>query len=311
MLGNILEIATPGCYLCRHRGFLEVRLKGEKLSQFPLDDISALIISGRGATHSSNVLAELGKRNIPVAICDSNFHPVTWVLPIEGHHAQSARMIAQAGASKALKNGLWKKIIQSKITSQAKILEAGAKNPTPLLKMIPKVRSGDPDNLEAQAARLYWSQMFDPGFLRDRKGPGVNHLLNYAYAILRSCVVRATIASGLHPTLGLHHYGPTNSMCLVDDLMEPFRPLADLFVKKLYEKRRLELDPPTKRHLASITTIDIPTPDGLSPLFQIAARLSTSLAQVFLGERKDLLLPELPPPLALNSLFSSEPGNDA
>lgn len=304
MLGQILEITTPSCYLSRYRGFLEVHLKDEKLSQFPLDDISALIISARGCTHSSNVLAELGKRNVPVAICDSNYYPVTWVLPIEGHHAQSARMIAQAEASKPLKKNLWKKIIQSKITSQAKILEVCAKNPTPLMKMVPKVRSGDPENLEAQAARLYWSQMFEPGFLRDRKGPGVNHLLNYSYAILRSCVARATIASGLHPTLGLHHHGPTNPMCLVDDLMEPFRPLADLFVKKLYEKGHRELDPATKRRLASLTIIDIPTEEGLSPLFQIVVRLSTSLAQVFVGERKDLLLPDLPPPLALNSLFS-------
>ncbi len=96
-----------------------------------------------------------------------------------------------------------------------------------------KVRSGDPENIEAQAARRYWPLLFGTEFRRDSDHPGTNSLLNYGYAILRGGTARAVASAGLHPTLGLKHSNRGNPMCLVDDLMEPFRPLVDILVHRM------------------------------------------------------------------------------
>ena len=91
---------------------------------------------------------------------------------------------------------------------------------------------GDPSNCEAEAARAYWSSLFGDGFLRHSDDP-INAILNYGYAILRATVARYICAHGLSPSLGIHHRNATNPMCLVDDLMEPFRPLIDWKVAKI------------------------------------------------------------------------------
>jgi CRISPR-associated protein Cas1 len=61
----------------------------------------------------------------------------------------------------------------------------------------------------------------------------VNPHLNYGYAVLRAIVARALCASGLHPSLGVHHHNRYDTFCLADDLMEPFRPLVDRVVARL------------------------------------------------------------------------------
>lgn len=72
--------------------------------------------------------------------------------------------------------------------------------------------------------------LFRTDFRRDRGAPGVNVLLNYGYGILRAAVARAVVGAGLHPALGIHHSNQFNSFNLVDDLIEPFRPIVDYSV---------------------------------------------------------------------------------
>jgi CRISP-associated protein Cas1 len=42
-----------------------------------------------------------------------------------------------------------------------------------------KVRPGDPDNVEAEAARRYWPLLLGTDFRRDTDAGGLNGLLNY------------------------------------------------------------------------------------------------------------------------------------
>jgi CRISPR-associated protein Cas1 len=119
--------------------------------------------------------------------------------------------------------------------------------------MAGKVRSGDPDNLEAQAARIYWQALFGEDasgetFRRDPEGEGINLYLNYGYAVLRAIVARALCAAGLHPSLGVHHHNRYDTFCLADDLMEPFRPLVDRVVAQL------------RREAAAVPPAVIPSP---------------------------------------------------
>ncbi len=306
MAGRFVEIEQKDRHLSLYRGFLQIRDKGKLLGQVPLDDILALVVTAHGCTHSSNILEALAKRNIPFTICGTNYSPVAYLLPLAGHHQQSARMIAQAKAPKPLCKRLWQKIVQTKIRHQAAVLDLCSSGGEALRQMALRVRSGDTSNMEAQTARRYWTKLFGADFHRAPGGSSPNALLNYAYAIIRSCVARGVIAAGLHPTLGIHHYGPANPMCLVDDLMEPFRPLADCAVWHLAQRNITEVTKQAKQALAALAILDLPGAQGITPVFQSSSRLATSLAQVFMGERKDLELPGFPEPLVLCRLGASD-----
>jgi CRISP-associated protein Cas1 len=160
-----------------------------------------------------------------------------------------------------------------------------------------KVRPGDPDNVEAEAARRYWPLLFGPQFRRDTDGGGLNGLLNYGYAILRAATARAVMAAGLHPSLGLMHSNRGNALVLVDDLMEPFRPVVDREVHRLRGQGLMEINPETKAALARVMVFDLTTDEGLSPLMTCLDRLAASLAKAYAGENDRLALPKPALPL--------------
>ena len=155
------------------------------------------------------------------------------LLSIDGNFQQAKRFDAQVAASLPLTKRLWAEIVKSKLQQQAAALEATGAPAIPLSALVKKVRSGDPDNYEAQGARRYWGLLFGDDFRRDQQTGGINSMLNYGYTVLRATTARAVVAAGLHPTLGLHHSNEGNAMRLVDDLMEPFRPVIDLKVWQL------------------------------------------------------------------------------
>lgn len=227
MIGRVVEIAEDGRFLSVKRGFLVVSHEREELGRVALDDIAALVVNAHGCAYTNNVVTMLAERGIAMVVCGPNHLPKAFLWPVDGHHAQSTRMAAQLEASKPLKKRIWQQLVRAKIRQQAANLAAWGRPAGGFHLLERKVRSGDPDNVEAQAARRYWPLLFGNEFRRDTAGGGVNGLLNYGYAILRSGVARAVMAAGLHPGLGVHHSNRSNPMCLVDDLMEPFRPLVD------------------------------------------------------------------------------------
>ena len=131
-------------------------------------------------------------------------------------------------------------------------------------------------------------------------------MLNYGYTILRSATARAVVASGLHPSIGLHHSNDANAMRLVDDLMEPFRPVVDLKVWQLHKAGESHVTPDTKRALVRVLYDDMQTIAGVTPVMVCMQRLATSLAQVYLGERPKLDLPLPGLPLALAGSFEPD-----
>ncbi|MBC6415621.1 MAG: type II CRISPR-associated endonuclease Cas1 [Bdellovibrionales bacterium] len=277
-LGHFVEISQPNIYLSLNRGFLEISQQKNILGKIPLDDILGLVITSFGCSNSSNLLVELADRNIPISICGSNFMPMALVFPIVGNVKQKARIQSQVEAKNTLKKRLWKKIVQLKLKNQALVLKENNLNYKALLDMSNLVQSGDPQNLEAQSARRYWTHLFSKKFKRDRYGNDINSLLNYSYTIIRSCTARAVMSVGLHPSLGIHHRNFYNPMCLVDDLMEPFRPLGDYVVKQFYDKGITLVDKEVKKTLSKISTVDMFGDKGQSPLFQIIAQFVYSFS---------------------------------
>jgi hypothetical protein len=168
--------------------------------------------------------------------------PAAMLLPLSTHSTQTERFARQAAVSLPTRKRAWQQIVQAKLRAQARLLEETTGADQGLHVMAGRVRSGDPDNLEAQAARVYWPALFGKeasgeAFRRDPEGEGINVHLNYGYAVLRAIVARALCASGLHPSLGVHHHNRYDTFCLADDLMEPFRPLVDRVVAGLRHSR--------------------------------------------------------------------------
>jgi CRISPR-associated protein Cas1 len=117
--------------------------------------------------------------------------------------------------------------VVGKIDNQAAHLERRQKAEAAAVRaMSGRVGSGDPDNVEARAARAYWGALFD-AFVRDDPADLRNKLLNYGYAVMRAAVARALVAFGCLPALGVHHASVTNAFNLADDFLEPFRPFVD------------------------------------------------------------------------------------
>ncbi|MBN9405968.1 MAG: type II CRISPR-associated endonuclease Cas1 [Burkholderiales bacterium] len=306
MLGRIVEVADDRRHLFMHRGFMVVQdTEGERkeLGQVPLDDIAAVIASAHGLSYTNNLLVALAERGAPFVLCAANHNAVGMLLPIEGNFEQSRRIEAQIAASQPIHKRLWAAVVRSKLEQQAAALEATGAVTAPLLALARKVKSGDPDNMEAQGARRYWSLLFGDDFRRDQNGGGRNALLNYGYTVLRAATARAVIAAGLHPGIGLHHSHDNNAMRLVDDLMEPFRPIIDLKVWQLWRNEEREVTPEAKRALVRTLYDDMQSDIGATPVTVCVQKLATSIAQIYLGDRDkpDLPLPGLPLALA-NSL---------
>lgn len=294
---RIIEIASDDRHLAVHRGFLAVSSGGTEISRLPLDDIAGIITCAHGLTYSNNLLIELARRNAQFILCAPNFTPIAFLWAVEGYHQQAARMDAQMEATKPKSKQLWKQLVKAKIAQQAAVLAAVGQPTPPLAAMIDKVKSGDPDNIEAQAARRYWTLLFGPDFKRDRAIPGINAMLNYGYIIIRSAVARSLLGAGLHPTIGVHHKNANNSMRLVDDVMEPFRPYVDLAVWHLSKRDDLTITPEVKRALAGLLEMEVATEGGMTALRTAIQNAAISLALVYEGGRSELDLPLVSPPL--------------
>lgn len=296
MVGRVIEVTTDGRHLSVNRGFLVVTDHGEEVGKVAMDDVAAVVANAHGLTYSNNLLVKLSERGIPVVLCGANHMPAAIVWPVDAHHIQTGRMNDQVDASLPLKKRLWAQVVRAKILAQGATLAAVGAPHTGFYLLSRKVRSGDPANVEAEAARRYWPLLMGTDFRRDKDGGGVNGLLNYGYAVLRAGVARAVMAAGLHPSFGLMHSNRSNPMVLVDDLMEPFRPTVDREVWRLIKAGTLEVDTDAKTALARIIIMDLPTTFGLSPVMTCAERLAQSLARAYAGEAAtlDLPLPSLP-----------------
>ncbi len=309
MIGRIVEVADDRRHLFMHRGFMVVQdTEGERkeLGQVPLDDIAAVIANAHGLSYTNNLLVALAERGAPFVLCAANHNAVGMLLPVDGNHNQARRFDAQLEASKPTIKRLWAEIVRAKLEQQAAALEASGNPTAPLTALVSKVRSGDPDNVEAQGARRYWGLLFGEDFRRDQDAGGLNAMLNYGYTVLRATTARSVIAAGLHPTVALHHSNDSNPMRLVDDLMEPFRPMIDLKVWQLQRNGETQITPETKRALVRTLYDDMQTDVGTTPVMVCVQKLATSLAQVYLGEREKLDLPLPGLPLALAAALNAE-----
>ena len=212
------------------RGGVEV-LSGEGVPTIiPVAEV-AVILVGMKVALSAAVLHRLAEADVAVLFCDWRGIPEGGCYSWSDHGRVAARHRAQAEVSLPRKKNAWARLIRAKIEGQASVLEnLKIRGSGELLALADQVRSGDPGNVEAQAARLYWSRALGKGVGRQPAAGqliGANACLDYGYSVLRGHLMRAVLAAGLAPALGVFHRGRGNAFALADDLIEPFRPAID------------------------------------------------------------------------------------
>lgn len=289
---RLIDIAGEDRHLRLERQALVVRHGGADLGRIPLSDLNAVVVHAIRCTFTSDLAAALAAEGIPLVLCDARHMPASITWPVTGHFEQADRVETQALRTDRVRNRLWAQLVRAKVREQATTLDPfnpdGAHG---LRQLARQVRSGDPGNIEARAAAVYWPRLFGPDFRRDHAAPGLNGALNYGYTILRSAVARALSATGLSPALGLFHKNRRNPFRLVDDLMEPYRPLVDRLVKVHELDWSSGPDAGARAVLASLLTENIATKEGAKPLYRVLAQTCHSLVEVFQDQRQELDLP--------------------
>ncbi len=262
----------------------------------PIEDVGLVILDNPQILLSNALLMALNENNTAIISCDTSHLPYGLMLPMFSHHAFTEKLHSQLDASQPLMKNLWQQTVIAKIENQASVLKRVGIDTKKMDFYLSDIKSGDPGNVEGRAAAFYWDSLFSGAiFLRHRFGEPPNNLLNYGYAVLRAIVARSLIASGLFPSIGIHHRNKYNPYCLADDIMEPFRPYVDSLVLDIIQEihEMEELTPEIKKKLLQIPAIDVVIDGKSSPLMVGVQRTTASLAACFEGETRKILYPEM------------------
>lgn len=234
-------LMTKPCRLSTKNQQLVYEPKDEKTIKVPLEDITVIVLENKQSFMTTALLSQCAEKNIVLFTCDNYHMPNGCFTPFHQHSRFSQISHIQRDMKLPLKKQIWQQIINQKISNQAQLLEYFKKDNFQIKVLVDKVKSGDSENLEALAARRYWSMLFDD-FTRDqKKGDPRNIALNYGYAIVRGAVARSLVSYGLLPTFGVFHNSDLNAYNLADDMIEPLRPMVDMVVKKLELEDELDV----------------------------------------------------------------------
>ena len=161
-----------------------------------IEDLAWAVIDTPQATLASALMAACMEAGVAIVLA-TRHTPSGLVLPFHRHHRQSVIARLRTDAKDSLKKRLRQEMVRRKILNQSAVLVAvgsdGAATPKEIAR---HVEPRDPDNIEARAARFYWSRLFTE-FTRDDPADRRNKLLNYGYAVVRAGVARALVAAGL------------------------------------------------------------------------------------------------------------------
>jgi len=289
---RVVELGQPSCLHVRN-SLLVVETDGEQKAALPVEDVGYLLVDDPAVMISSAALKACADNGVALIVCDDRHLPCAVLTPMHAHTLASAILRGQAAAPLRSRGVIWRRIVAAKILNQGRLLETTGGRCPAMGRLARSVKDGDPGNLEAQAARLYWPRLFGSGFRRDQDGDGVNALLNYGYAVLRAALARAVCAAGLHPGLGLHHSNQYNPLCLADDLMEPLRPLVDARVHDVgIGSTTIELDRATKGRLLTLLSEQVGSNGQSKPLSVALHEYAASVRDALLRKRTDIEIPD-------------------
>lgn len=296
MIKRIIYIGSPA-YLSLKNGQLMIKnIDSGEVNSVPVSDMGYLELDNPQITITNYCMQFLSANNVVIVSCSQSHTPEGIFLPVSGNSLQSKRFQSQVECPLPVKKNIWQQLITYKIKNQYILLDSQGQHPETLKKMAKKVKSGDTDNMEAQASQYYWKNLF-PGikFKRARFGDYPNNLLNYGYMVLRAITARAVVSAGLHPSIGVHHKNQYNPFCLADDMMEPYRPFIDKIVLEYFLNNPAveELTKKEKSLMLNIAYLDVKAGEKTHPLMISVQNSCMALVEIFAGKKKQLPEPEL------------------
>ena len=295
MIARTLSFSSPGKLFAKDAQLVYEGEDGVRRS-FPIEDLGFVILETGLMTVSSHCIRQLADANVALVVCDATHTPSAQMLPFAAHTTTQETVAAQLGATAAVQGRLWRQVVRAKILNQSELLRRlGFDACRRLRAMADEVKNYDAENVEAQAARIYFRALApDPAFVRAREGTWPNPALNYGYGVLRAAVARALVGSGLTCFHGVHHHNRYNAFCLADDMMEPYRPFVDQYVfghVPPFDVQATELTREMKARLLQMLTCDVKTGDLKRPLMVALTYTTASLAKYYLGKTDHLVLP--------------------
>lgn len=257
----------------------------------PIEDIGIVVLEHLQSTITLPLLNALSENNVAVVLCNGNYMPSAMLMNLDSNKIQAENYRAQIEAGEPLKKNLWQQIVKAKIRNQAGLLNKLGKDGDKLRPYYCNVKSGDADNREGVAAKVYWRELFGEHFVREREGAPPNNLLNYGYSILRAATARSLMGSGLFPAFGIFHRNRYNAFPLADDVMEVYRPYVDEVVYSLYNAGSIQLNKETKMKLLNVLFSDTLFGSIKRPLSIALSFTTASFAKCFVKEQKVISCP--------------------
>ena len=286
VFSNPMSLSLKNCQLV-----LAFKDDPDNKMTIPIEDIGVVIIENQQVSITVPLMNALIEGNVQVVVCNDRGMPSAMLQSFESNNLQGENLRNQMNAGEVLKKQLWKQIVEAKIRNQAALLNKVGQEGDILKQYYRNVKSGDSDNREGIAARVYFSELFGVSFIRDRTLPGINALLNYGYTVLRAATARALVSSGLLPAIGIFHHNRSNAFPLADDIMEPYRPYVDEIVYALSMQGKMELTKDVKADLIQVLYADTQFSKVIRPLSVGLTFTSSSLSKCFAKEQTRLSLP--------------------
>lgn len=271
----------------------------EQSARVPFEDIAVIVLNNREITLTHPVLSACAEYGIGLYATGDNHQPSGVFLPFQSHSRSTRMLRLQLDLDKPTGKRAWMTIVQAKIGNQAlcmKMLHTG--DHERLESYARRVRSGDTGNMEAQASGYYFPKVMGRSFSRSQEG-WANAALDYGYAVMRGACARALVAHGLLPTIGLFHSSEQNAFNLADDLIEPYRPVVDLYVATNRKTdNSLELSTADKVALVGLLNVDVAMPRGVMSVLSSIEHAAESIMRLYDGGSEEVL--ELPRLIGLN-----------
>lgn len=263
------------------REHYSLAIEQEKTAFVPFEDIAVIVLNHREITLTHPVLSACGEYGISLFATGETHHPSGVFLPFLSHSRATRWLRLQLDMPRPLAKQTWAAIVRQKITNQAACLKlVGMEGEDRLESYARRVRSGDSEKMEGQAAAFYFAKLFGRDFQRGQER-WANAALDYGYAVLRGTIARGLVAHGLLPSIGLFHASEQNAFNLADDLIEPFRPLVDLYVAKHPTPDAAELQPEDKAALVGLLDVDMAMPRGAMSVLDAIEQTVESLARIY------------------------------
>lgn len=285
-----IVVASDADITIKNKQLLLKNIHTGEFIDYPIEDINSVLIESLRTMVSTKVLSTLAENNIITYFCDESHLPSAYLLNYNGYYKNLSVYNMQVFCPKPLQKRLWQSVVQAKVSNQAGVLDlCGIDND--LIKYESMVLSDDSSNIESTVALKYFKLLYGAEFGR-RYDNIINASLNYGYSIIRGCVARSVVSHGLLPYLGLHHSNQLNAFNLVDDLIEPFRPVVDLYVyNNLVGTECTELNHYIKQGLVSLLNADVMLDGKVYALSYAVDMVVSSYIESLSTKTNKLLLP--------------------